>query len=114
MSDINDRLSHLKKRANTRIAALQAIDVLISDPHNIQKLYDAFQERLDEEPSDFFREFILPTLPKDSLTTSDDMTPHDQAVEVQEILGAMNDAVAMDDDWEGLEDIFDESADEKS
>ncbi len=50
--------------SNGRRAAISCLDCLLEDQLNIQKLYDAFQVRFDQDPVGFFTDFILPTTPK--------------------------------------------------
>jgi len=47
-----------------RKVALQVLDSLFNDHHNVHKLYDSLQDRFDQNPAMFFQDFIMPTMPK--------------------------------------------------
>lgn len=59
-------------QAPGRRCMLMALDVMLSEPSNIQKFYDAAQERFDTDPVGFYKEFVLPVTPKDMVTESGD------------------------------------------
>lgn len=56
---IADRLESLKTRqfASGRRAAVEALDCLLGDHHNIQKLYDSLQRLFDAAPGVFVRDY---------------------------------------------------------
>ena len=58
------------RKANGRRACLEMLDVLLADHHNIQKLKDAMQERMDEDPLTFFQEVVKPLIPARMLEDS--------------------------------------------
>ncbi len=49
---------------NGRRAALMAIDSLMGRTPNIQKLYNALQERMDVDPVGLLREIVIPLTPR--------------------------------------------------
>lgn len=57
---ISDRLESLKTRefASGRRAAIEALDCLLGDHHNIQKLYGSLQDMFNEDPAEFMRNFV--------------------------------------------------------
>lgn len=54
-----------------RRCALIAIDALMSKQENIQKFYDALQEKFDTDPVEFYKVIVEPVLPKDAVHTDD-------------------------------------------
>lgn len=53
--------------ANGRKAALECLDALLFNQHNIQKLHESLQDRFDTNPANFFQELVIPLTPKESL-----------------------------------------------
>ena len=61
--DTTDMLRR-KRYACGRRAALNALDVLLAEAHNVQKLFDAMQVLFDESPVDFYERFGLAATPR--------------------------------------------------
>lgn len=83
--------------ANGRKAVLQMIDVLLSDENNIQKIRDAFQEKLDTQPAQFFQETIRPLIPNtmlDPAAHGQSADPEQQARQIREFMQAASQATA--------------------
>ena len=59
-----------------RYVALQVLDSLLADAPNVQKLHQDMQELFDLSPSRFFKEFVMPLLPLQSMyaPTSNDIS----------------------------------------
>lgn len=58
---------------NGRRALLQCLDSLLAEEPNIRVFKQAFQARIDEEPMQFFKEIVMPLMPKDtSMSDVDD------------------------------------------
>lgn len=55
----------LGSKASGRKAALQVLDVMLSDARNLAQLRAAFQVEFDSDPVKFFKAFVMPLLPKD-------------------------------------------------
>ena len=53
-------------RAAGRKAALACLDSLLLDEINMQKLRLALQDRFEEDPATFFRQFVMPLLPREA------------------------------------------------
>ncbi len=56
-----------------RRCALMAIDAIMSRPDNIQRLYDAMQERMEQDPLGFHEQFVVPLMPKSAIQGDDDL-----------------------------------------
>jgi hypothetical protein len=53
--------------ANGRKAALQCLDVMLSEDNNIQLLRKDLQNQFNLSPSSFFMDFVMPLLPKETI-----------------------------------------------
>ncbi len=77
-----------RRYANGRRAALQAMDALMSEPGNLQKLYDAAQKEFDDNPVKFFQEVIVPITPRElQLEDDGDNSPQAKAAQAREAIG---------------------------
>ena len=57
--------------ASGRKAALQALDTMLGRPKNVQALTKALQDLFDVSPAMFFKDFVMPLTPKESLVHMD-------------------------------------------
>lgn len=71
------------KKVNGRRLVLQMLDSLLAEAQNIRTLRDAFQTRLDQEPLSFFKEIVMPTMPKDMAAVDDTGEDAGQTVVIQ-------------------------------
>lgn len=70
-----------------RRAALQVLDSLLSEEHNLRKLRDALQERFDMDPVGFFTKLVMPLLPQESKGGTD---LNNVAANLQQLATAMD------------------------
>ena len=66
-SEIATEVPRLEIKANGRRAALQALDVMLGKGENIQKLGEEFQDAFNIAPLAFFKDFVMPLLPKEAV-----------------------------------------------
>lgn len=73
--------------ANGRRAALEALDVMMGDPDNIQRLYDDMQGAFEDSPLEFFQEIVRPLIPKTMLEgRQSEGTPEEIASQIREFM----------------------------
>jgi len=65
-----DGKSH--QRVSGRRLVIQTIDSLLEEKDSIDTLYDAFHDALHASPIDFYRNVLLPVMPKDTLAVEVD------------------------------------------
>ena len=59
------------KYVNGRRALLQCLDSLLAEESNIRVFRDVFQAQTDNEPMKFFRDIVMPLMPRESLGLAD-------------------------------------------
>lgn len=68
-------------RSRGRLAAVAVLDKLLSESVNQKKLYKALQREFDRNPVKFFRQIVMPLLPRESKVDINlqpvDLTPRD-------------------------------------
>jgi len=82
-------------KASGRKQFIQMIDVLVSKEENIQKLARGMQTELDNDAFAFYKDILLPLMPKSMLESVDSITPEEQAQAVRDTLAAMDDTMNM-------------------
>lgn len=85
--------------ANGRRAALEALDVMMGDPNNIQLLYDDMQGAFKESPLEFFQEIVRPLIPKSMLEgRASEGTPEEVATAIRDFVNETDNVEEENDD----------------
>lgn len=85
-----------KRYTNGRQAALQRLDSMMSDPHNLVALGQSMQEKFEENPLGFFQAVVVPLIPKQMTEGQTDEDP----LRIRDELREMNDSIATEPDPE--------------
>ena len=75
-----------------RANALKTLDSMMAEAPNVEKLRGAFQEAFDKNPLRFFKDIVMPLLPKESISR---LEGGDRVVEWRSLLTVPGEDVAV-------------------
>ncbi len=81
--------------SNGRRCALATLDFVLEQETNCQKMKEAFQELLDNDPISLFRTIVMPLIPKAMIEDdSNENSPESKAAALRTAIEQMNKATA--------------------